>query len=416
MLKVLKLGIIISFIYIFLVVLGYIFIEQSLSNDSKDFITNIEDRINSSLRYDKGRWDTSLYNSDPLTPYPNASTTFPIYILTQDGYVLERSKPISGILDTSDFKHLAQFQTPTTLNTVINENWRVLAKVLKSDGQDVGVVMVAYYNPDSSFLPQIDTQLMRNLSIIEDQLVVNESGIDLSKLDERKVDYNLSFEIVSKANKVLLNNGRTPSFIDPSYVEEEAQNSGEFRVVWDKQTNTPFLIKSITIKDSTNEEVGIIVVGRSVEFVNKILLSYALFTVIVGVILIPFATFTLNLIIMSEVVLRLRDAENQAFTPKKVILFNSKSSVLTVDTDDIPIVYASNQYYLLKTLFKHPTKRFENDELLESLGEELNDHNFKKIYDASIAINKKLGFKLINYTDKTFMINPDLVGLLHKKK
>lgn len=394
--------------YIIFIIIGFVFIHTSLFSYTSRFIENIEQRIKDSLVYENGVWDTSLYNSDPFTSNPNASTTFPIYILTKDGYILDRSRAIAGFLDTSDYKHLIQFDKPQTINTF--EKWRVLSRKLTYNNNELGVILIAYYNPDDEIIEKIDKRLESNINKIVDQLVLSENNIDISKFDERRIDYDLSFELVTKSNRVLFSTGRTPSFIDPSYVEAEL-NSKDFHIFVDNRTSEPFLVKSLGIKDKDQNIVGLISIGNSIKYIYDIENEFIKYSFIIGLILVPIITLiTFNIF--------LRDL-NQTLSkyhivgsPKKKIRFNAKEGIIFIDDSEIPIVYNSNQYFMCKAFFQKPNKRWENDELVKFLGEDLDEASNKKIYDTAIAINKKIGFKLISYKDKTYEISSEYKNLV----
>jgi DNA-binding response OmpR family regulator len=78
----------------------------------------------------------------------------------------------------------------------------------------------------------------------------------------------------------------------------------------------------------------------------------------------------------------------------------------------IQIPYASNQYYIMTALFSNPKKRWEQDEILEKFGEVESEEGWRKVYDAHLAINRKVGFKLIDYRDKLFRINPEYLSAI----
>ena len=94
--------------------------------------------------------------------------------------------------------------------------------------------------------------------------------------------------------------------------------------------------------------------------------------------------------------------------------FNEKTSILSINDSEIPIPYASNQYYLTQAVLSRPKKRWEVDELLERLGEDPRQNSWRKIYDAMNQVNKKaypvLGKKLILLEEKTYRLNSENVS------
>jgi hypothetical protein len=401
------------FLFSLQIIATYLVDRELLTSQSKNFVVDMTEHIANDLRYDNGRWDTTLYNSDPLTPYPNASTTFPVYIITDTGFVIERSKPVNGFLDTSDFKHLAEFTKPTTISTLTNENWRVLSKTIKNGDDNAGVLMVSYFNPEQEVLPTIDQRLQANIAVIESQVKVVNGELKMDKLDIRQIDYTISFEVVNKYNKVLANNGRTPSFIDPSYINSELTKP-QVRFINDTADNEEFIINSRPFKDTKGNTVGLIVVGRSIEPVYSSLRDYLLASVSIGLILtIP---LTIATIIMLNRQLRQLLNKRGVFEEEeelpKQIKFDKERSMIIVDGDEIKIPYDSNQYYIVKELFNKPTKKWDQDELLEKLGDDITMNNSRKVYDAVIAINKKVDSKLISYQDKLYFLNPDYISAI----
>ena len=80
----------------------------------------------------------------------------------------------------------------------------------------------------------------------------------------------------------------------------------------------------------------------------------------------------------------------------------------------VQVPYATNQYELADAVFSQPTKRWELDELLEKFGDTEDFGNWRKVYDATLALNKRTGLKIVVYKDKTFRFNPELVSHLKK--
>jgi hypothetical protein len=412
------------FPFIFQLGLTYLFLNQFLISDQSTQLTSFVDRINNDIRYYKGKWDLSLYNSDPLTPYPNSSSTFPVYVITSDGFVIERSKPINGILDKSDFKHLSQFNTPQNLNSVTNETWRVLSEPVSNfDSKIIGVILVSYYNPDPSSTSDIDQKLKDTISKLKSELIFKGDLIDASKVDIRNTNYDVSFEIVDTFNEVIINNGRTPSFIDPSYVKDALNYKGE-RVVQDLANGQEYLLDYKPIADKNNSTVGIIVSGVSIEPNNNILKAFIISSLLICL----FITFPLIFIALyffnhhKNKFSKRKQLEDEKNTNDllsssfiNLIRFDPKESILLINDKRYEIVKDTNQYYLLKALINSPKKNWSNDELLELFGEEPNKFNSRKVYDSMLAINKKLDIKLIDYHGKTFSINKEYQKLLLNK-
>lgn len=385
---------------------------QSVEKELIDF-TN---RVTQELTYKNGKWDTSLYSSDPETPHPNGSSGFSstLYIISTDGFIIERNNPIEGLLDSSDFKHVMSFQKPQTITNITNEHWRVLSKPILNKGKIVGVVMVSLYNPERFIQESADEKLLTNIDYIEKNISFDDDEISTKKIDIRNIDFDVSFEIVNTFNKVLLNNGRMPTYIDKSYVYNELKNPNkirEFRNAVDKKN---YLIVSRTLFDNENNPIGIVLTGKSVDMIRDILTSaspYILIFTILIFLLVMFFISRLNRNSIKQVLEYYEEAQKKKSLPQK-IFFNKQDSILKIDDKEISIPYDSNQYYLLKTIFTNTKKRFEVDELLEAFGHDISPENWRKVYDAMNLVNKKvesyIPVKLIELRDKTYQLNPQL--------
>ena len=393
----------IAFILIFQTTITFIFLRYIAIQDAKHSLEELYTRISNDLQIKNGKWDTTLYNADPHTPHPSGSNGFitPLYIITSGGFVIERNQPISGLLDSSDFKHLQAFQTPQTLAVVTNDQWRVLSKpILGKNNEVLGLTSVAYHNPNENILNVIDSTLLESLEKINSAIKVTNNSIDVKDVDIRTIRYDIAFEVINTYNKVLLQNGRTPTYIDPSYIDSELKRSIT-RIVRDSHTGEQFLIYMQPIKDSNGKSQGIILIGRSLYSIHNTLRAYVIFSLGFGIFLI----IPLLLLLSQRLFIFKTKSVNVDSYPEEVA-FDSKESVILADKKIIAIPYATNQYYLCKAVFSHPKKRWELDELLKKFGDQDSSQNWRKVYDAAIMVNKKAGFKLISYQDKTFRLNP----------
>lgn len=382
---------------------GYWYIRTSSYNRIKTSLAESSTQIRETLKYDNGKWDTTLYNANPLTPHPTGSSgaSDPLYIITKDGFIIERNRPINGFLDSSDFKLLLGFNEPETIETITNEKWRVLSKPIIFDNETLGVIMAGYYNPSMESTAQIDPILEENLQQIRDKIKIEGEHIVTNPLDIRNSHYNVAFEVVSNFNKMLTNNGRIPTFIDKSYLINELEALGTYQTVTDAKTKEPFLIYTTPINDSHGKIAGIIVGAKSVGSINNVLKDYVVISTILGLLFV-LLTFLPRL------------TSKPKIAPLKSISFDRKSSAIKLNNDTIHIPYASNQYYLCEAIFSAPRKRWERDELMDKFGIKETSQGWRTIYDASLAINKKLSLKLIHHQDKTFMMNPSLVDIVQK--
>lgn len=384
---------------------GYFFIRlTSLTSIDNSLIAFI-DRIKHDLIYTGNSWDMRKYNADPLAPYPNSPNPFPLYIITNDGYVIERSRPIIGYLDASNFAHLRTYKDASqTIVSPTNEKWRVYSRLIFNATKVIGVVGVAYYNPQPQLLPEIDAKLNETLGYITSHVRYKNNQIVLDNFDVRNVLYDVSFEIVDTYNRTILNNGRSPSYIDASYISQEFSHLGR-RIIQDSKTGEKYLIHSSILYDNNHNPISLIVAGKSVTSVFSLLKEYVLSASFLSLILtVPFAVSVIFLFHKSS--LHVDDQEKEQIIPHK-IWFDKEESAIHIDEAKFIIPYASNQFYLVDALFSNTRKRWEHDELLETFGETTDVVNARKMYDAMLAVNKKLNMKLFTYRNKTFLITKE---------
>jgi hypothetical protein len=413
-----KLYLFVLFIFFLQIIVSYIFVYKTSLAQIESSLNALTTRIELDLVYDGKTWDTSLYNADPFTPYPNGSTGFlnPLYIITKEGFVIERSTPVRGLLDTSDYKHLMQFQTPQTIDTITNEKWRVYSQPVKQNGTELGVVVVSYYNPRDAETFIIDKKMKENISFILSQLTISRGKINTNKLDIRNIHYEYSFEVVDIYNNVLINNGRVPTFIDASYFSKEVE-ANTYRIIRDKKSNDQFMVISRVIRGKNAEAEGIIIAGESVQSLYLILQNYILFALLMSAVcIVPLLIYVVHILRREVVDLLTEKQESNHVVQIKQLYFDKKESAIYIDEVKHIIPYASNQYYICEAIFSSPGKKWEYDELLDRLGDNSSEEiNSRKVYDAVLAINKKCGLKIIDYKNKIFILHHPLLTALLKR-
>lgn len=380
-------------------------------------LNNLTVRIEKDLIYKNGKWDTHKYNADPFTPYPNGSSGFinPLYIITNEGFTIERSQPIKGLLDTSDFRHLIKFTVPQTIDTVTNEKWRIYSLPLINNDRTVGLIVVSYYiSGDEIFSNGIDRKLQDNAKIIQSLITMKGNEISISNVDIRNIHYEFSFEVVDQYNNVLVNNGRVPTFIDKSYFSK-AIGDKRVQVIRDTKTNEDFLIVSRVLRTEVQDVIGVVIAGQSIRAITKTVQNFALLTFLITVIFIVPLLFHMSRMLHPDIVELLSMGRDLKSIQVKDIFFDKKNSRITVDGNIFEIPYASNQFFICDALFSHPTKRWEYDQLLDKLGDIGDKLNTRKVYDATLAINKRIGIKLIEYQNKVFILNPEYTSKIRSK-
>ncbi|MBP6882426.1 MAG: hypothetical protein KBC15_02615 [Candidatus Levybacteria bacterium] len=363
-------------------------------------------RVMGDVQWNNGSWDLSSYNTDPIL-----IGTYPLYFITVDGFVLDRRAQIRGFLDTSDFKRLLTFKIPQTVKSITNQSRRVYVKSILYQNKPVGVIAVSYFNPPEALLDQIDIKLVKTANDISAKVSTTQGMINISKIDPRKIPYDISFNIIDSYNTIVTKTvnvnsmNRIPNFIDPSYVRKYTMSSQK-RIIRDSQTGEYFFIQSSPIEKNSNP-VAVLVIGESIGPFLIVLKQYLAFQGGISVIILFFTVYIL-------LFTKNHNKENlvQSTIPKKIV-FNEQRGLLIVEGVDIEIPYATNQFYLLQMLFSNSSKRFETDVLLERFGEHSSSNNNRKVYDAMISINKKVSkiapLKLILNQNKTYRLNPTIL-------
>jgi hypothetical protein len=374
-------------------------------------LESIASRIKEDLAFKNGQWDMSRYNADPQLP-----GTYPLYLITTDGFVLDRWRPIHGFLDTSDVQQLLGYTAPQTVHTVSNQSWRMLSKPILNGQETFGAVTVAFFNPPDGQEGAIDQKLSETLQKIASKAQVVQGKIDISALDSRDIDYDVSFQVTDRFNRVVAKNentnsiNRMPTYVERSSVASQLTRTSITTVV-DSSDDERFLMHSFPLLDSGGETQAIVVVGESVSQLSQLLMSFLAMQALLS------ATLLCGLVAYLSLLMRRSPGQpgSQATAgtapqlPEiKRIRFDSERSVAEIDGQAVSVPYASNQYYLCQALLAEPNRRFEADELLELFGE-TDAGNWRQVYDAVNLVNRRmlpvLQDKLIVVKDKTYRVN-----------
>jgi hypothetical protein len=374
-------------------------------------------RIVEDIHFNNGAWDMAEYNSDPEVP-----GRYRLYVFAKDGFVIDRWRPIPGYLDVSDFKHLLSYTTPATIHTVTNQDWRLYSLPLTTENNNtIGVITVSFFDSGKMDPATIDLKLKQVAELIKTKLQITNETIKVSSLDTRFVPFNISFQVVNRYNQILIKSNsassmdRIPNFIDPSYVTREIDQAVT-RQVTDPVTKETYLIVPKVFYDDQKNPVGLIVVGRTIQDIYDLLRIFLIVQGATGILLSIIGSLWLK----ERYVTKNHSQSNidplSLLPTEKItsIHFSKAKSTVTINDQPLHFTYASNQYVFCATLFSAPKKKWENDELLEKLGEAHSTDGWRKMYDAMTSINKKahtlIQPKLIITNNKTFQINPDLVG------
>lgn len=393
-------------ILIYTVVICFL-LYQILLIQAKNNLNKTTSRIREDIIFKDGKWDLSHYNADS-----NIVDNNPLYIITTEGVILERSRPINGLLDLSRFTSINQYLFPTTIDTIANEKWRVLASPINSGDQAIGIIFTSFYQPDDSHIQQIDQNLQQVINTINADISVNGDLIDISRVDSRKIPYDINFQIVTRFNKVVFqsnnNNSitRMPTNIDRSYVDNQLKGE-RYKQVADASTKKAYLTSTIPILNDNNLTSGIIVTAVPIDDIYQTLEVFVALSLLIGLVMI-IAMIPICFKIFNSIQSSIQKKIIQKPTPK-VINFMRQECKLVIDGEGIDIPYASFQYYFCQALIQKPQKKWEADELLEIFGEEMGGEKWRKVYDTMIGINKKTSHlveKLFVVKDKRYYFNP----------
>ncbi len=391
---------------------GAVIIYYTYTTSTENALDRIIKRVQDDIDITDGSWDLARYNADPVLP-----GRFRIYVFSSDGFVVDRWRPIASYLDTSDFKNLITYQKPQTVSTIANETWRMYARPIKDDsGATVGVITTAYSHPDTSQLAKTDAVLADAAAMIHKDITVKDGRIDVSEVDGRNVPLEVSYQIVDRYNGILGKSrntnqlDRTPDFIDPSYIKQ-GLGSTTSKQIRSQDGDSRFLVKSAPLIDNHGVQSGVVVVGTTISLLYEVLFVYLLVGGLLGLIVL-----VVFLHLLSRFIRTLTPPVHDKPYPLKeitTISFSPKEALLTVNDRSLKLTYATNQYCMCRAVFSAPKKRWENDELIEKFGEELDNNSWRKVYDAHAAINKKTAAlmvpDLISINNKTYQLNPKLV-------
>lgn len=406
------------FFAIFLIqfILGFTIIFRVSAKQTNDFLGRIIEIAQHTIKFENGKWDTSSYDVNPEIP-----GSYRLYVLNADGYVVDRWRPINGLLDTSDFRQLSSHLQPNTQKSITNHNWRVLSiPVFNSNNKNVGVVAVGKLLSSSDNIGEVDKNLNRVGKSVSKRIQTTADGMNVDSALSELVPYDLSFQVVDQYNKIHLKSDssnsidRLPNYIESSYLTDYLKKPRAFRIQ-DKKTGELFRVISSPLWNQSGEVMGTIIVGKSIQSIKQLLHFYIIGQILIGL---PLTIFAFLLFIRWQKQYSIpKKSTNHLLSQKTIssISFIKSECVIAINDHHIPLTYATNQYYLCVALFSAPKKKWELDEIQEKIGDET---TWRKTYDAMNSINKKtdnyLQSKLVVTNNKTFQINPQLADRITK--
>jgi hypothetical protein len=368
--------------------------------------------IRKDISFTGGRWSMNRYNTDP-----QLIGSYPLYIFTANGFVLDRRSPIAGYLDISDYRRLLLYSHAQTIATVTGQTRRVLSKPIIDNGKIIGVVTVSYYNPNQLLLNSIDKKLIKSSNYILSKIVISHGNIQVNNINDSLIDYGVAYSVVDSYNTVLkkthnVNNiERVPSFIDPSYIKSTLLGLSE-KIIQDRNTKNFYIVRTSSLNTINGKTVGVIVIGQSLSPAILLIKQYTVVEFIAGIF---FFLFWL-IFFKKSFVSGNHTKENR--NPESIV-FLEREGLLKINDKLIKIPYATNQFYLLQALYSQPEKHWKTNELLKIFGENISRINERKVYDAMIKINNKAfaetSMKIILNQNKTYKLNPSILKRQRKK-
>ncbi|MBP9691193.1 hypothetical protein KBD81_03895 [Candidatus Woesebacteria bacterium] len=388
-----------SVLILFGVSSAVVFTISSLSHQANE-LYKVVNRMNDDIRYKDSRWDLFLLNSDPLLPGGESH-----YIIANDGFVIERWRPIDGLLDTSNLQHILEFTSPKTVTTPSNEKWRVVSVPLRDHNEEIGAVFVSRHMGEGDNIDIADRRLERDLDWALNNITVQNGQIDVSMLDLRQTQYDTSLKVVDRYNQILAktNNSnaieRAPTYIDTSYLREFLDGKTPY-IYWSK--SIPYLVLAEPVQTEQNETVGVIVVARSQQSLLNTIFQYIVVIVVFILILIPLYMFWQRRMTTQE--------------PIRTISFDPQDCKIRVGKQLVDIPEDTHQFHIVSALFSNPSKDWSAEEIAKKFDEESEQHLWRRVYDAMLIVNKKgepfIGTKLIVIKDKKFLLNPKLLDAI----
>ena len=382
----------------FIIVSSAIIYFVSIEIHSRE-VNQIANRMKENITFSKGKWDLSYLNSDPELPGTNSH-----YILATDGYVIERWRPISGFLNTSDMQYLLQFTSPQTVIAPTNEQWRMLSTPIKDGNNIIGVFTASRHISEEDDISIIDEKLKKEQSFVLARVKVVDGKMDISKLDIRQTQFDISFKLVDRYNAIIVktNNSnsieRTPNYIDRSYVAEELQ-AKRFRIIRDTQNDIPYFVTNTPVVDENGQTVGVVVIAKSLDELQNLMVIYIIGQAVLLISLSPLLWLLYKRLTHRPSV--------------KHLHFDQENGIIEINNDTIEIPLETNQYELVSLIFKEPRKGWSVSEIADHFDDQ-SGNVWRKVYDSMLLVNKRvephLHDKLIIVADKRFCMSPKLAG------
>lgn len=413
-----KITLILFTIFLIFIVINHLCLRNIYITITTNYLKRVSNNIDKDIDIKKNNLNVIKYFQNTNLPFD-----IPIYIITREGYVIERMNFIRGFLDTASFEYSKSFGKPTTILTPGAVKWRVYSRPIVRNNIEEGSVVVAYYDPKESAIQDIDEQLISNANKINSWVVLKNNKLDVNAVKSSNIDYDVYYQIVDRFNKILIDEGSPPSYMDRSYIANYLYKNGTTERFIDHNGNQ-YMLYITTI--GLDEPSTVVIVGKSTnEFETligkqqKYMLGTSLLLLTLTLLVFIYLKKELSSIVEDRTTKSLKRLTSPKYLDPYKIYFNEKTSYIYFDDTKVKIEYATKQFDFCRVLFQNPNKRWENDELQTKLGFNDEDLHERTFYDLKEIINKKtqgiLGQKLIFYENKTYYINPNLATRINKK-
>lgn len=409
---ILKITTALFFLFIVFLSVNYFYISLSMKQRLVKDSENILKKIASDIRPTENGSDPTLYFQDTTTPFDK-----PLYIISNDGFIIERMNPIAGFLDTGEFKFSSSFTKPQTITTSASSSWRVFSLPIAEDGKTLGTILTAYFDPDSYTLEIIDKNLTETAQKISSTIFFENNRINVSLLEPKNIHQSIYYSVIDVYNRVLAEDGGPPMYIDRSFFAGLLENRKPYEISNIKNKER-FLISSKVLYKNDKTPFAVLVYGQPLNDLNQMLSHLKKSSLITGsaalAIIITLLMFIfgreIRILIMEKANNLVKESNSNIFVKPKKIFFDKNTGTIYLDKTILKIEYGSKQFDLCRALFSRPGKRWEYDELLEKNHLTEDEQSTRMFYDAALNINQKiqqlLGDKLIVYDNKTYRINP----------
>lgn len=405
---------IIAIVFALFITANYLSLYQKAYTYTENNLKQLSQALDKDFEIKDGKLNSIAYYQDTSLPYDNT-----IYIITKDGFVIERSKHFTGLLDAADSSYALSFQQPQTIDGRGNEKWRMISKKIIRNNNDEGVILVAYNEPNLAILKDIDNTLIEDMNKVDSMIAIREGQLDISNINSRKIKYSTYYQVIDKYNHLLIDEGAPPSYIDKSYI---ADYIGKEKVFSKKDILTGETYLFYLQPLLKNE--GFILVGKSIQDFQTVITTQRQFIIITSFLLL-FIILILIIALRKELTTLVSRRVNETIkiistptyiNPKRITL-DIQNGILSFDDKEIQIEYGSRQSEFCFTLMSTPTKRWEQDEIVDKLmlHDDVHDRTF---YDLRTKINRKvfpiIGKDFISYNRGRYFINSELASLILK--